>query len=348
MENLLLFLTIISFLVTFSTTPFVARFARKFNLVDNPKERPHPAHTHKGIIPRAGGVGIFLGIFLPIILLSMLNKNILFIFGGALILVSVGIWDDRKNRSPYIRFITCSIAALIAIMGGVGIPYITNPLDGIIRLDSIPIVANLFAFFWIVWTTNIIGWSGGVDGQLPGFVSISALIIGLLSLRYAGDINQQTTTYLSFTTFGAFLGFIPWNFYPQKIMPGYGGKTLAGFMLATLSILSYSKLGTALLVLIVPMADAFFIFFKRILSGHSPVWATSGHFHHYLLALGWSKRRIAIFYWCISAVAGIIALNLNSKQKIFAVILILVLVSGVILGLNFLKKLPDKTEDNDY
>ena len=42
-------------------------------------------------------------------------------------------------------------------------------------------------------------------------------------------------------------------------MPGYGGKTLAGFMLATLSILSYTKFGTALLVLAVPMTDAAFI-----------------------------------------------------------------------------------------
>lgn len=352
--------TLLSLIITFTITPMVARFAKKFGLVDNPKKRFHPAHTHKGILPRAGGAGILLGIFLPIFFFFPITKTILFILWGAIILVIVGIWDDKKDRSPYLRFLTCAIAALVAIGGGVGIPYITNPFDGVIHLDtlkitfeffgphSILILADILAMLWIVWVTNIVGWSGGLDGQLPGFVAISSLVVGLLSLRYASDPSQLATTYLSFATAGSFLGFLPWNFYPQKIMPGYGGKTLAGFMLATLSILSYSKLGTAILVLIVPMTDAIFMFIKRILSGRSPVWATSGHLHHHLLSLGWGKRRVAIFYWLISALAGAIALVLNSRQKVFAGMVILVLTFGFILGINFLKKLPTRVESEEY
>lgn len=347
--------TVNALLITFCLTPLVARIARKYKLVDNPKLRPHPAHTHKGVIPRAGGAAIFLGIFIPILFFFPITKPLIGIFLGAITLILVGLWDDRKDRSPYIRFITNCLAALLAIGFGVGIPYITNPLGGIIQLDTwkihfelfgphtILVLADLLAFLWIVWTTNIIGWSGGVDGQLPGFVSISAMVIGILSLRFVqNDPQQLHVTYLSFATAGAFLGFLPWNFYPQKIMPGYGGKTLAGFMLAILSILSYSKLGTAILVLIVPMTDALFMFIKRIIAGRSPVWATSGHLHHHLLSLGWGRRRIAIFYWLISATAGLIALTLNSKQKVFAGILILVIVVGFILWVNLLRKLPAK------
>lgn len=347
-----IFITILSALISFSLTPLTIYLAGKFGFVDDSRVRPHPAHTHSGVIPRAGGIPLFLGIFLPLSFLIGFNQQIIAIFSAALILVMVGLWDDIKDRSPYVRFIINCVAALLVIMAGVNITYITNPLGGIIRFDtflisidlfgkhSIPVWSSLLTIIWIVWTTNIIGWSGGVDGQLPGFVSISAIIIGLLSLRYLGDPNQYYVTVLSFLTAGSFLGFLPWNFFPQKIMPGYGGKTLAGFMLAILSILSFSKLGTALLVLAVPMTDAVFIFTKRILSGKSPVKASTGHLHHHLLSLGWDKRKIALFYWCISALAGIPALFLNYKQKAFAGVLIIIVLIIFISWINFLRSFP--------
>ena len=96
---------------------------------------------------------------------------------------------------------------------------------------------------------------------------------------------------------GAFAGFLPWNFYPQKIMPGYSGKTLAGFLLGLLAILSYGKLGTALLVLGIPTIDAIFTLTRRVAKGKSPVWADRKHLHHVLMDAGWGKRRIALFYW---------------------------------------------------
>lgn len=355
----ILLIFLISFFITLGITPAVINLAYKLKLVDDPKVRPHPAHTHKNIVPRAGGLPLFLGMFFPFIFLfPILPKTLVGIFIGCIILVAVGFWDDSKDRSPFIRFLTNCLAAIAAIGFGVGIPYITNPLGGIIQLDqwritfdfwgihSILILADIFAFLWIVWTTNTVGWSGGVDGQLPGITGIAAAVIGFLSLRYAAtDPNQLPVTYLSFATAGAFLGFLPWNFYPQKIMPGYGGKTLAGFMLAVLSILSFSKLGAALLVLSVPMVDAFFVFFKRIYKGRSPLKATSGHLHHHLLSLGWGRRRIAIFYWLISAVAGIIALSTNSRQKVFAVLIVLVVVLMFVVWVNFLRKLPGKSAE---
>lgn len=340
-----------SFLITFILTPVTIIFARKFGFLDNPKIREHPAHTHQGIIPRAGGLPLFWGIFLPLFLVFPFNKQFAGIFAGAAILTLTGLWDDKKNRSPYIRLVINCLAALLVIGSGIGIPYITNPLGGILQLDSlrasfsfwgnhsIIVWADLFALLWIVWTTNIVGWSGGVDGQLPGFVAISAIVIGLLSLRFVPlDPNQLKVTVLSFATAGAYLGFLPWNFYPQKIMPGYGGKTLAGFMLALLSILSSSKLGTALLVLAVPMIDAGFIMVQRLLAGRSPVWASSGHLHHHLLSLGWGKRKIAFFYWGISALAGIAALTLDSTQKIFIWLLLVVTIAGFIILVNLWRK----------
>lgn len=354
MISLFYILIIASFLISFLMVPITIRLAIKYRLVDDAKKRPHPAHTHRGKIPRAGGIPLFLGIFAPIFLLIKVNPQISGIFWGALVLVLVGIWDDRHDRSPYIRFLFNTLAALLVIAAGVGIPYITNPLGGIIHFDKFTLYLPLTGFnigallpyvlclIWIVWTTNIVGWSGGVDGQLPGFVAISASVIGVLSLRYINDPNQYYVTALSFLTAGAFLGFLPWNFFPQKIMPGYGGKTLAGFMLSVLAAISYAKFGTALLVLAVPMTDAVFILGRRIISGRSPVKATSGHLHHHLLKLGWGKRRIALFYWVISFLFGILALILNPKQKLFAALLTVILIFSFILWINFFRRLPEE------
>ncbi|OGF99418.1 hypothetical protein A2Y99_00595 [Candidatus Gottesmanbacteria bacterium RBG_13_37_7] len=346
-------LIFVSSAICYLAVPPVINLARKYGLVDNPKTRFHPAHTHKGIIPRAGGLPIFIGILIPSIIFFPLSQQIVSIIIASAILVFVGLWDDKRDRSPYVRLLTNSLAAATVIVAGINIPYITNPFGGILNLDRWIININIFGwnmpiifwsgfitFIWIIWLTNIIGWSGGVDGQLPGFVSISAFIIGLLSLRFAReDPNQIYVTMLSFITAGAFLGFLPWNFFPQKMMPGYGGKTLAGFILAVLSILSFSKLGTAILVLAVPITDAAVMFLKRLISGKSPVWATSEHLHHHLLYLGWSKRKIAVFYWIISAVAGTIALFLNSRQKIFVSVLMLIVIFGFIFWINLIVKI---------
>jgi len=310
--------------------------AQKYKLVDDPKKRFHPAHTHKGIIPRAGGLAVFLGIIIPVLLLLPFSKILFGLLLGSTLLIVVGLIDDHHDVSPYVRLGTNALAALVVVLAGAGIPYITNPLGGgVIHLDmlrisfdlwgphSLLVWADIFAFLWIMWTMNIVGWSAGVDGQMPGFVAISALTLGLLSLRFAvSDPSQVMVTILAFIIAGAFSGFIPWNFYPQKIMPGYGGKTLAGFLLAVLGILSYGKLGTALLVLGIPMTDAVFTLIRRIGKKQSPVWADRGHLHHRLLDLGWGKRRIALFYWGVSAILGVVALTVTSQQKLFAFLLV--------------------------
>lgn len=319
------------------------------NLVDNPKTRYHPAHTHTGIIPRAGGLALFIGLLTGVFLFIPLTKLYTGILLATILLVVVGLMDDRRDVNPYVRLITNIIAACIVVASGAGIPFITNPITGgIIHLDtwrisftffgthSILVWADLLAFLWILWTMNIVGWSAGVDGQMPGFVAITALTLGLLSLRFTFvDPSQAAITTLAFIVAGVFVGFIPWNFYPQRIMPGYGGKTLAGFLLAILGILSYGKLGTALLVLGIPMTDALYTLLRRISNKQSPVLADRGHLHHLLLDLGWSKRRVALFYWGVSAILGGVALSVTSQQKLFTLLLVAVALAAFFLWVRF-------------
>jgi UDP-GlcNAc:undecaprenyl-phosphate/decaprenyl-phosphate GlcNAc-1-phosphate transferase len=351
---------LVALLVTGGITPLIIRLAIKYKLVDNPHTRYHPAHTHKGIIPRAGGLAIGIGFIVAVFLFVPITKITIGILIGSVILMLVGLIDDRQDVNPYIRLTTNALAALVVVFAGVGIPYITNPFGGVLHLDtlrltfqffgshSIIVWSDVFAFLWIMWTMNIIGWSAGVDGQMPGFVGISALVLGLLSLRFAiSDPSQLAVTILAFIVSGAFAGFLPWNFFPQKIMPGYGGKTLAGFLLAILGILSYGKVGTALLVLGIPTMDALYTLLRRIGAKRSPVLADRGHLHHRLLDLGWGKRRIALFYWFVSAILGAIALTVTSAQKVFALLLVAVALGGFLLWVAFFSQFSEPQDPDN-
>ena len=184
--------------ITFAVTPLVIFLANRFGLVDDPRTRYHPAHVHTGIIPRAGGLALAAGVLIPVILLLGFTKISVGIMIACLILVAVGLADDKKDINPYVRFFTNTVSALIIVAAGIGIPYVTNPISGgVIHLDTLRITfdffgphsilvwADLFALLWILWTINIVGWSAGVDGEMPGFVSISAFVLGILSFRFA-------------------------------------------------------------------------------------------------------------------------------------------------------------------
>ena len=330
-----------AFILSLLITPLIVFVYKKIGWVDDPKKQKHPKVIHKYPIPRGGGIPIFLSLLITTLLFLPIDKHLIGILLGAATLFIVGLLDDRLNINPYLRLLAGFLAAAFVVGSGIGIPYITNPFGGIIPLNQpqIPIflfgkirtiwvIADLFAFFWIVSCMNFINWSKGLDGQLPGVVVIAAITIAALSFRFSADITQWPIAVLALILAGAFLGFLPFNFYPQKIMAGYGAGTMAGFLLAVLSILSTTKVGTAMMVLGVPLIDAGFVIIRRVASGKSPVWGDTRHLHHKLLSLGWSKRRVAIFYWGVTALLGFLALNLNSEQKLFTILLLI-----VILGL---------------
>ncbi len=339
--------TLISFLITIPTISI----AKKFNLMTDKKKRFHPAHTHKGILPRGGGIPIFISLLIASIIFLPLSKILVGILIGSFLLALVGILDDYTDVSPYLRFGANILISALVIGFGLGIPYISSPFGGVIRLDqwqihinflgshTLLVIADICAIIWLTWTTNMINWSKGVDGQLPGFVAIAGIFLGLLAQRFTGhDISAQTVMLLSFIVAGAYLGFLPFNFYPQKILPGYGAGALAGFLLGILSILSFGKLGTAVLILAIPLIDATYTILRRIKNKKSPFRADWGHFHHRLLEIGWGKRRIAIFYWFMTFILGVASLSLTGFEKMIAFIAIAIILLIFILVIEEMKK----------
>ena len=344
--------TLVSFMISVLSTPLVILLAKKWQLVDDLRKRSHPANTHIGIIPRAGGIPVVLAIIVAIWLFIPINKLLLGILIGAILIVIIGIIDDKYDISPYWRFIF-NIAIVVLVIGfGLGIPYVGNPLGGIIRLDTVVIkffllgehkfllIANLFSIIWIVAMMNFVNWSKGVDGQMPGFVAIAAFFLGILALRFAGHtIAAVDVSMLAFIVAGAHAGFLLFNIYPQKIMPGYGGGALAGYFLGVLSILSWAKLGTLVLVLSIPLTDAIYVILRRLKNRKSPFIGDAGHFHHRLLEIGWGKQRVAVFYWIVSVLFGFSSLFLKGKEKILAFMIVGISLAVFINIANKIKKI---------
>lgn len=337
---------ILSLLLATGITPLIIYGYKKLGWIDNPDQRTHIKHTHQDAVPRGGGLVIILSVLITTGCLLTFDKYLIAILSGAIILALVGTLDDIFDISPYIRIGTGLLASLIVVGAGIGIAYVSNPFgSGVIPLDQprlnfffagewrqIWLLSSLFAIFFINWNMNIVNWAKGVDGQLPGFVSVAAIMIGLLSHNFHDVPTQFTTATLSFIVAGAFAGLLIWNWYPQKIMPGYGAGSLAGFFLSILAILSGAKVATTLMVLAIPTADGIFTIGRRILAGKSPFWGDRGHLHHKLMdVFGWGRRRIAIFYWLSSAVLGILSLYLDTFGKIITLGLTLVFVFGFLI-----------------
>jgi len=263
-------------------------------------------------------------------------------FIAARISAVTGLLDDKYDLSSYLRFGINIICALIVVASGITIPFITHPLGGILQLQHIYITflginlyfSDLLAVLWIVWVMNILNWSKGVDGQMPGVVAIAGFVIGLLSLRFTAlDQQALTATFLSFAITGASLGFLIFNFYPAKIFPGYSA-TAVYLLLASISILASVKLATAILVMGIPIIDGVFTIMRRIYTMKSPFAGDRKHLHHLLLAKGFGQRRVAFFYWLFSAIVGGASLLLSSRGKLFTLVMLIVIVSGGLLLLH--------------
>ncbi len=341
-------ITVIPFLlaliISLVVTPLTIIFFKKMGWVVDPAKTPHPAHIHKTPVPKGGGVPIFFAVMVTIMLLLKPDGHLLAIGVAGLLTLIVGLIDDIRGSSPYLRLGMNFLVTAIIVGSGIGIAFISNPFGGVIDL-SIPklgfdllgehheiwLLADLFALLWIPSLMNAINWSSGVDGQISGVITIAAIVLGLISLNFSADITQWPVAILAFATAGAFAGLTVFHFYPQKIMPGYSATSLAGLLLGVISILATAKVGALIIVLGIPLIDFLYIMIKRLVSGKSPVWGDKSHLHHKLLAMGWGKRRVALFYWFAAVVLGIAALSFEARTKLIIMIGLVILMTVFIV-----------------
>ena len=304
--------------------------AKKLKIIDDPKTHNHPGMLLTKPTPRAGAVAFlvsFLGAMFLVVPLDQIPWGIVI---GATLYTVLGVFDDRFDNffNPYARFGILALGAIIVAVSGIGIKFIGTPW-GTLRLDQwalfLPggdftyLLTDIFTVVWIVWVSNLLSWSNGIDGQFAGVAGITALFISLLSLRLIPlDHTQIQTARIAAIAAGAIFGLVPLTWNPCKILWGFGA-TAVGLVLASLSIISGSKVAVATLVILIPFLDAIFTMVRRIYHKKSPLWGDRGHLHHKLLDAGLSQPQIALLYWGATITLGTMAVFMTGKIQVLAI-----------------------------
>lgn len=322
-------------------TPVVKRLAFAIGAVDRPV-LSRKIHTKP--IARLGGVAIFAAFLIPVLIFLPLSRPLLGLIGGITLLLVIGVIDDVKGLSPWVKLFWQFVAASVTLAGGIGIYNLTNPLGGVIALDwgrfavdlgwwrfHITPVANLLSLLWMVGLINAINFMDGLDGLAAGVSGIAAFIIFLLSI--SAGVDQPEVALLAIVLVGATLGFLPYNFYPARIFMGDSGAYFLGLSLALLAIYSGGKLATATLVLGFTILDGIWTVLRRLYRRTSPFKADRGHLHHLFLDAGFSQRVAVLTLYGFSIIFGLVALGGNSFSKLVTLGVLVVIMTLLTLTL---------------
>ncbi|MFA6184080.1 MAG: MraY family glycosyltransferase [Parcubacteria group bacterium] len=318
-------LYLVPFLLSFASSViliFVIRFFSNKIVLRSEKKREGKRHFHDTGVSRWGGIAIAIS-FLGVVLLDknlVLTKDTVGILLGGLLMFGVGIWDDFKEISWKKQLFFQIGAVFLIFIFGVRIYYISNPFGNMIQLDSLwGILAGiLLAGVWSIILMNSMNWLDGIDGISMGIYFIGILSIFLLSLK--PEVNQPPVGIIAVALSGAVLGFLMFNFPPAKIMAGSNGIFFVGFIVASLSVFAGTKIATTLLILFIPLIDFFWVILKRIKFGKSIFSADREHLHHKLTNIGWSQKKINIFFYLVTILVASVALNVSGWGKILIIV----------------------------
>ena len=323
----------VSMLLSFGLTPLVKRLAYKIGAVDVPKDRRR-MHSHP--IPRLGGLAIFVGFVITVLLFAQPDRQLRGILLGACLIVAVGVVDDSHPLGAGIKFILQIVAALIAVWHGVVIQMISNPLPFIggpywdFGIMAVPITV-----IWIVAVTNSVNLIDGLDGLADGVSTIAALTMLIIALLM-GDLKMAV---ICAALVGACVGFIPYNRNPAKIFMGDTGATFLGYMLATVSVTGLFKLYAMIsfivpfIILGFPIYDTASAFTRRILKGQNPMKADRSHTHHKLIDMGMNQKQAVATLYLVAIVLGLCAVMIVSTGYMKVVLSIAALAGTMFLCL---------------
>jgi UDP-GlcNAc:undecaprenyl-phosphate GlcNAc-1-phosphate transferase len=324
-------------IVSFLLTPLVRRIAIRYDAIDLPDAR----RVNEIPVPRGGGVAVAISFIVVTVALLAINAIGGFVvvptnvglpeltgllLGGALA-TAIGVIDDSLDLRARWQFAGQLGLALFAIVLGYGVDFIANPAGGR-SLQLVGPFAIGFSVLWIAGMINSINFIDGLDGLSSGIGVIAAVTLGMISLT--PGVPQPFVAVLCFVLAGSLLGFLRWNFHPATIFAGTSGVMFLGYTLALLSILGTAKVAVAMLVLGVPIIDAFWIIVRRLAARRSPFSPDRGHLHHRLLDVGLSHRQTVVLIYGICVVLAVLALFLTGATQIYAFVGVFV-ASGFVL-----------------
>lgn len=318
----------VAFGLPLAVTPLVRILALRAGAVDRPGERK----VHSQPVPCWGGLGICLGFAAAVLLSVPLSKEVMGLLLGGLIALGVGMVDDWRELSPWVKLAGQAAAALVAVAFGISIDFVTNPFGGIIGLGYLSVPVTVL---WIVAITNAINLVDGLDGLAAGVSAISAGTIAVVSL---GE-REPLIAFMAALLAAASLGFLPHNFRGRIFMKDAGSLFL-GFMLASLSALGLTKSATAfslilpILILGIPIFDMLFAIARRALQRRPIFSPDRGHLHHRLLDLGLTQRQAVLLLYAVNLLLGGSAVLLTYLTTEQGLVLLLLLLTAVLVAAN--------------
>lgn len=329
------YVVFVAILVSFISTPLVRKFAIVINAIDVPKDE---RRVHKKPIPKLGGLAIYLGFIVALILKKgPITKPETGILLGSFIIVIGGFIDDLIDLKPWQKLLFQIAGACILIAFGIKISMITNPIsnsNSYIKIGEV--LGAISTLIWVVGITNAFNLIDGLDGLAAGIGIISSSTMALIAfLSGQGRIEAQI---LSLILAGAILGFLPYNFNPASIFMSDVGSQLIGFLLAAISLEGAIKSASAVVIAVpilafgLPIYDTIFAIIRRKINGKPIMQADKGHLHHRLLAMGLSQKQAVLIMYLISAVLGLMAVIVMqlANTKAYTVLAIVILIIVII------------------
>ena len=321
-----------AFVVSFLMCPMVKSFAYKIGAIDVPKDN---RRMHKKPVPRLGGLAIFLGFIVSMLLFVKIDHQMQGILLGASIIVVLGVVDDMSPLRAYFKFCVQIFAALVAVFHGVVIQTLSNPnVFAESPYWDLGWLAVPITVLWIVGITNAVNLIDGLDGLACGVSTISAISMLVIALLVSeGDVALVMASLV-----GACLGFLPFNNNPAKMFMGDTGSTFLGYILATISIQGLFKyyaivsFAVPFLILGLPMFDTLFAIIRRLAHGQNPMAPDRGHIHHRLIDMGLNQKQAVAALYVISSILGLSAVVLTSSGAIKAMLFLMALAVAAFLA----------------
>jgi UDP-GlcNAc:undecaprenyl-phosphate/decaprenyl-phosphate GlcNAc-1-phosphate transferase len=336
----------LAFVLAVALMPLAIRLAWRLGVID----RPVGNKLHARPTPLMGGLAIAIAFLAVTLLLPALhghgaNRGLIGLLAGCALATALGVVDELWTLRPSRHFlgqIGCVAAAL-----ALGFPRITQVSDihrnGSVYLsalfgvhsglhDAAPTLTTAlgitFTLFWIVGMMNTINFLDGLDGLAGGVAAIAALFLGLWAahMAHSGYVTHDNqNVILPLVLCGAILGFLVFNWAPARVFMGDSGAMCIGFTLGALCIFGPVKLGTALLILLVPILDVAWAIVRRLLGRRSFADGDKRHIYHRMLELGMSRRAVMLSFYALCIALGLIDLQFVKLQKLLVLLLMALL-----------------------
>ncbi len=303
-SGLIIFLMAIS--LAMILIPLLIHLAPELGLLDHPDERK----VHQHAIPRVGGIAIFVGSVVPMLVWLPGSQLLTSILIALTILLLFGVWDDRNNISYRWKFFGQVLAASLVVIWGDATVYHLPLISG---MDLPPYICQIVTIVMLVAVTNAVNMSDGLDGLAGG---ISLLAIGCMTI-IASMAEDMLVMIFGVSMVGATLGFLRFNTYPAQVFMGDAGSQILGFASGLVCILVSQQSNTAislmlpLLVLGLPVLDTTLVMARRVASGRSPFSPDRNHIHHRFLDIGFSHREAVYIIYLLQILLVLLAFNLR-------------------------------------